>query len=548
MPEPPPVERPMEDPAPAEPLPPKPPVRDDGHVSITTSVDDATRDAGLTRTDEGDSCYPAKYFEVSDWGAPLTNGAQIGRFRSEIVGEFDEADGAGVTALVRHYVFITFGAEAIVVLSRYRPDIERPDILAMLAEIMDDGQASSALSVIPQMACDGPVALWAAAAQPQLYRYQTINGEAIRRTFLALPPHLRRHIGPGLAAKFLAIGDTVTADTLQSATARVFETPSADLGLLEARRELSDGRPDAAQRKLDDLLASADDLLPAALIERVEAALAHGDPVPDDLIALVESVGFEHRGTETGAALARAEIRALASAARYREAFERLDGARADGTADGKVAIDLSREVFALLVMDPSDEEFLTRSVSRIGEATTLPPELRRDVSLRFLDLGFPAQARAVLGGSTAVPQPEDRLIYARIALAQSKPRVAVGYLAGLDNKPALELRAAAMSMAQDHAGASQTYAELGEEGEALREAWRAGDWEQLALAEGTPFGAAGALMQDIDTPLADRTDPPLARNEALIAASRTARATIDALLVGIDGNPDGATDDVQPE
>ncbi len=523
------------------PDPPLAPVREGGHVSIITSVDDATREAETSRTDDGNSCYPDRYFQVSDWGAPLTNGADIGRFRSDIIGEFDEADGAGVTALVRHYIYITFGAEALVVLERYADDIERPDILTFMAEIMDDGRARAAVEVIPQMACDGLVSLWAAAAQPALYKYQTINGEAIRRTFLELPPHLRRHLGPTLAAKFLALGDTVTADTLQSATARVFETPTANLGLLEARRDLADGRPDAAQSKLDDILPRADDLLPDALIERVEAALAHGDPVPDDLIRLVESVGFEHRGTETGAALALAEIRALASAARYAEAFQRLEGARSDGTATGKVAIDLSREVFALLVIDPSDEEFLSRAVSRIDEAATLPAKLRRAIARRFLDLGFPAPARSVLDGAGALPEAEDRMIYARIALAQSKPNVAVGYLAGLGSREAMNLRAAAMSMARDHAGARAIYEALGDEEEAIRQAWLGADWEQITQADDPQFGPAGNLMTTLETSAASASAPPLARSETLIEASRLTRTTLETLLATLGDPPEGA-------
>lgn len=516
------------------------PVRDSGHVAIITSVDDASRSGAVAHTDGGQSCLPDRYFSISDWGIPVENGADIGHFRSGIVGEFDEADGAGVTALVRHYIYITFGAEARAIIARFQTDIERPDVLEMMAEVMDHGFARGAVTFVEQMACDGPVALWAVAAQPELYRYQTINVVAVKSAFNALPPHLRRHLGPDIAAKFLTIDDKDTADALQAATTRVFREPNAALGLLDARRDLADGAPEAARQKLDDVVTQADDLLPDALIERVEAALAHGEPVPEDVISLVKSVGFEHRGTETGAALARAEIRALASAAHYADAFDRLDGARSDGTANGKVAVDLSREVFALLVNDPSDEAFLSRTIPRLDEATTLPSQLKRDIAVRLLDLGFPAQAREVIGGAGGLPDPEDRLIYAKIALAQYKPQVAVGYLAGLDGEEFIRLRAAAMSMARDHAGAMESYAQIKDEDARTREAWRGGFWDDLASRDGNAFSEAGELMQELDAP-PDLPQTPLAMNEALIETSQSTRGTIEALLSATESRIDNS-------
>lgn len=516
------------DPEPLEPL------RDRGHVAVITSVDDATRGGTKAQTDSGQVCLPDRYFEIEDWGIPLRTGADIGYFRSGIIGEFDEADGEGVTALARHYIYITFGAEALVVIARFEDDIERSDILMLMAEVMDHGAARNAMSFVEQMACDGPVALWAAAAQPKLYRYQSINTAALRGAFAALPPHLRRHLGPTLAAKFLSIDDMETADAIQAATTRVFSETSPELGLLEARRDLADGEPEAARRKLDEVVDQADELLPDALIERVEAALAHQEPVPEDVISLVKSVGFEHRGTETGAALARAEIRALASAAHYAEAFQRLDGARSDGTAAGNVSIDLSREVFSLLVDDPSDEEFLARTVARLSEAATLPTPLRRQIAIRLLDLGFSAQSRIVLGGDGALPEPQDRVIFARIALAQAKPQVAVGYLAGLESDEAVRLRAEAMSLAQDHAGAMENYTRLGDEPAAARAAWRGGFWDALATNAESPFAQAGELMRQQDS-TSDLPPTPLARNESLIESSRSARETIETLMSEID-------------
>lgn len=528
--------------------PPEPAVNGSGHVAITTSIDRANKERVPRRTGDGNACLPDRYFDIPNWGTPLRTGSDIGIYRSDIIGEFDEIDGLGVTALIRHYIYITFGVEALAVLSRFPADIERPDILTMMAQIMDREQAGNAALMVAQMACDGPVALWAAAAQPRLYRYQEIDTAAVRLAFLKLPPHLRRHVGPPLASKFLAINDKTTADALRTGAARAMDPPSAALQLLDARREIATGDTRAATQRLDAAAPTADELLPETLIERIEAALAAGEAVPEGIIDLVESVGFEHRGTETGAALARAEIRALASAGYFAEAFGRLDGARADGTATGDTAIDLGREIFSLLVDNASDTEFLSRSGRRLDEAATLPADLRRKVATRLLDLGFPGAARPVLGDTGALPEIADRMIYARIALAQEKPQVAVGYLAGLDAPEALRLRARALSMARDHPGAMAAYADLGDGDARVREAWRGGNWEALSDLDDGALGEAAALMTDTGPLVDPMIETPLARDRALIAKSRDTRARLDALMTTLDGMSDAPDEDADPD
>lgn len=515
--------------------PPERPITDDSHVSITTSVDRASNSGQKNQTDRGQSCLPDRLFDINNWGDPVETGSEIGTYRSQIIGEFDEADGEGVTALVRHYIYITFGAEAIAVMERFPNEIERPDLLFMMAEIMDHGHATDAASIADQMACSGPVALWAAAAQPELYKYQQIDSAAVRLTFSMLPPHLRTYIGPILATKFLAIDDKVTADALRTSTSRLLETPTPSLELLDARSELAENNTQEATEILDRVTPKTDDLLPDALIERVEASLAEGESVPNDVIELVESVGFEHRGTETGALLARTEIRALASAGRFKEAFLRLDGARRDGTAAGDTATNLNHEIFSLLVRNASDSIFITRAVNRIPDAVKLDREERFKISKRLLNLGFPDQARVVLNGEGDLPQVDDRLLYAEIALAQEKPQIAVGYLAGLKSEEALQLLARAMSTAQDHDGSFATYAELGAVDQQMQQAWLGGMWDEVSRLDDGTLGEASSLMLNEPSPSTSTPVGQLAQDQQLIEKSKSTRTTIGALLTRLD-------------
>lgn len=530
----------------ARPPPAPPPAPTQGHVSVTTSVDNASRPAPTEPVLQTHGCQDDSLFTVADWGHPPGAGSQIGQYRNAIIGEFDTPRGAAVTALARHYVYLTFGAEARAVIARYPDDLEHPEILSMLAEIMDRGQASAAASVADQMACPGPVALWATAAQPALHPQQAIDTRAVRTAFIALPAHLRRHIGPDLAAKFLALGDRETSDALRAATARAAPEPAPPLDLLAARSDLADGAPEAARLTLDRIMSVAGEDLPDVLVERVAAARAQGTAVSEDTIALIRSVRFERRGTPAGAALAQAELRALASAARYGEAFDLLDTLRAGDAPDASPDTDpLTNELFAHLVANAGDADFLARSIPRLAIAATLPDAVRRDAAKRLIHLGFPAQAREVLIASSPATSPEDRLLLAGVALSERQPRATVGYLAGLDSPEAARLRAAALALAKDHAGAMAGYAAIGEEDAALAEAWRGGAWDDLAERGDTPFARAAALMRADNAPPVAAEAPPLARGNALIVDSRRTRDILEAILS--QTSPAGPPDHGEP-
>ena len=528
-------------PAPPDPLPPAAePIAGGSHVSITTSIDEAARDNQSPRTSAGKDCLPDYLFDISAWGEEPGAAGDIGAYRSDLVGEFDEIDGEGLTALVRHYLYITFGAEALSAISRYADDITRPDLLAIMAEVMDDGSASTAALLADQLSCEGKVALWAVAAQPELFRYQEINTGAVKLEFAALPAHLRRHLGPILATRFQDLGDADTARAIKDATLRILDEASPGIELLDARAAATAGRTDEAVGQLDALVPGADDTLPSVLIERVEATLAAGGAVPEDLISLIQSVGFEHRGTAIGIELALAEIRAQASALQFGDAFDRLDAAMSDGTVTGDTMVPLSEEIYSILIAQGGDDAFLTFTFDRLEETALLSGPIRTRIADRLVALGFPAEARFVLPETDALPPPEDRLLLARIAVMQDNPGAAIGYLAGLDDPAALQLRADAFSAAKDRDGARMAYAALGDVEAAQREAWTGGLWDYVATEDTGPRGEVARLLS---APATDAPDAatPLARDQSLVAEAERTRALIETLLSDTATAPDAS-------
>jgi hypothetical protein len=160
---------------------PEPIVEPQTHFAVSTAIDRARIGSGpvVSATTSGQACTSPEFFRVEDWGVPLEEGSDIGAFRAGLITEYDTTDAQGATALVRHYVYTSFGAEARALLRYYRDLVDRPDILETMAQIMDQGYADRATDYVAQMACDGPVALWAVLSQPQIFGYQTINTEAV---------------------------------------------------------------------------------------------------------------------------------------------------------------------------------------------------------------------------------------------------------------------------------------------------------------------------------------------------------------------------------
>lgn len=548
--------------------PPPPPVTRRGHITVETSIDRAA--AGPDRqgedTDDGDACLSPALFDVSNWGEEVGNGADIGAYRSHLVTERDVADSAGVTALVRNYVYITFGAEAKALIRSYPDLVDRADVLFAMAEIMDDGWSTEAADLVGQMSCDGATALWATLAQPELRPGAAVNRDAVAMAFGALPAHLRRHLGPRLSDLFLASGDQETAEIIRAAIDRARDPenmrPTSEYGLLTAQFELEAGEVEQATVTLDEVVAAGDAQLPEALLQRVEATLGAGGAVPEDVVVLLDGLAFQFRGTDTARRMVDAGIRARASAGAFDAALEQLDQAIAAGLFRPERSAELRDGLHERLTRDADDTAFLRLSLLRLAEISGLSALPRRAAAQRFLDLGLPQAARAALGDSSAMPEPVDRQVLARAALLENRPAVAIGYLAGLEDAPALSLRAEALEMARDHPGALRAYEATGDRDKMVQMAWRGGLWPEAAALDAGPIGAAAQLMEgaparpsgsvpDPDQP--DTADPSgtetgatglpgagapgladlpaLARAQALIDDSAAARKALSALL-----------------
>lgn len=521
------------------------------HVMITaeTSIDrDALQfpDGGLVTAD-GVACLPDDSFALSEWGDGTPPAAQIADRRQALIGEFDRAAPEAVAAMARLYLYLGFGAETRSTIAAFDVEVPDRDLIDAMAAIMDGGNPGPG-RLKAMAACDSAAALWAVLAVPKLTAGEPVNTKAVIRTFSALPLHLRRLLGPMVSNRFLVIGDEATARTIQGAVTRAAGDIGSEARLIDAKLELSRDNPDAARTELAVVVAEDGSASPDALILLIETQIEQGMTVDEATVETAAALAFEHRGTAMGSQLARIQVLAAAASGDFDGAFATL----AVQTRAGPEAMptELDEDLFNLLQSKAADATFLRHMFGATDRlvAADLSRGLRQSLAARLVALGFPDPARSVLAAAPT-PKAADRLLLARIALANRDPGAALRTVEGMESLAATRLRAEALATLGYHAGAAEAFAAAGDTAQAASSGWRAGDLATVqalgtpaqqeavtallppSAASASPGPNAPAASGAAETGAAPLPEGPLARNRALLAESEATRASLARLL-----------------
>ncbi|MBT2131655.1 hypothetical protein [Aliiroseovarius lamellibrachiae] len=503
------------------------------HVAVQTSIDRETalQKSETLSTQEGRACLPDEYYAIEAWGGEVQAGADLAKHKSGFLGEFDQPDAEVVTALVRQLVYLTFGAEAKALINRYGNLIDGSDSLTQMSEIMDDLTAVEGHRYSPQMGCDGNTALWAALAQSEFRPGQEINTKAIIVSFSKLPLHLRRHLGPSLAKKFLDAGDMQTAVSLRNILGRVEGDHGPEFQYLEAQIDLEQGETQLAETRLTDIVNDDTSLSPTAALEIVNARLSHNQVVPQRILELVSTFAFEQQGSRLGIDLEIAQIQALANNGDFATAIAEFRSDVADHKYNENEVASLRHAIFSELVDQGTNSDFLRYTVGAEFDYNALGEELRKPIAERLIDLGFARDARVLLDVAGTVPDTEQRLDFAKIALLERKPDVALGYLAGLVTEDAERLRAQAHDMSGDYSLSSEIYSRLGDKPAQYEAAWRGGEWSQLLGGEEGNVPAISQLILATERNAAPSQDGVFMINSGLLTKSEETRNILSGLL-----------------
>lgn len=487
----------------------------DGDPLINDGTPPPPADTG-NMTAVGADCLPDQAMALQDWGAEAAPAQTLGTMSTGLVGEFDQPDPAAVRRAVRYLLHLGFGAEARQLADGMAPaDPDRP-IWASLARILD-GATDPEGAFAGMEVCDTAAALWSLLAAENAPVGPTVASNAALRAFSALPPHLRRHLGPALADRFTARGDETAVQTIRDAILRAPGDPGDPVRLMEAERALSRGEAGSTEA-LTDLTAATGATAVEATVSLLRDAAARGAVAPDSLIEAAEAMRREYRGASQETDLAAALALAQAAAGQFETALALAQSGRSETLA----------EVWAMLGAAP-DSQLLHHGILAEGATPPpLPPETDRAIARRLIQLGFSDPALAWLGPARrpAGLQDADRLLIAEAALVRRDAAAALRALEGLDNPGVADLRQRAALLSgelppQDASPDTQ-----------FRLAMRAQDWRELA-ANGPEIWRNAATRAVGSGPAAVLgTDAPtLAGGRALLAESAEARAVLRTLL-----------------
>ncbi|RBI84635.1 hypothetical protein DRV85_11820 [Rhodosalinus halophilus] len=402
------------------------------------------------------TCLPDEYLDFTAWSDGTPYAQQIARHRLALYREFDRPDSGAAAALARLYLHMGFGAEAAAVLPLAAPAL-RPgagETLGALARILD-GAGMPAVSQAGkpafsgQAACPGPAALWSVLEAPAPSALDSVDTDAVRRAFQALPMQLRRHLAPDLVTRLRQADRPVAATSILRTVERL--TPGSTPGLDVARAEgaLAEGRPSEAERLLGAVASGTSAEGPRALVALVEARVADGRPVAPETAQLAGSYAREYRDHPLGEALRRAHVLALAGSGDLDSALSAFDA-----VAEAGYAIDAPGTLgplWSAVAAAPDETAFLRRVIARGDAPAQLPPAAAEAVAARLLKLGFPEIALSWLNGETPeASRGNAPLLRAQAALQLARPQDALLELRGLEGPGAERLRARAHMASAD--------------------------------------------------------------------------------------------------
>ncbi|MFN3993347.1 MAG: hypothetical protein ACK4IU_10635 [Tabrizicola flagellatus] len=468
------------------------------------------------------NCADETLLDIQAWGESGSPVDLLASARSGLYGEFDQIDPDAILRSVRLHLHLGFGAEAVQ-MAGLMSDTREAETLSLYKSMgrIIDGEPDPATPFAMMLDCDGPAALWAALARDRLPRHKGINRAAILRAFLALPPHLRNHLGTGLAERFLAVGDPDAARMVRDAMARTPNAEAQSIALLDAASDLHLGNSDSAQRHAADAVA-LDGNNADGLVTLVEAHFRKLQPLEAEVAETLGSFRGEIGDTARGEQVKRAIVLSLALSDQFDAAFGY------QGLAEDVIA-----DLWRVAASRADDDTFLRHAVL---PADAVPPKvtqnLELDIAKRLLDLGFPDAALVWTGQVSVADPPQRRLVAAAALLRLGDARSVVQLLAGLDDPKGAAVRAQALLRLNDLPAAAAALSSAGKPDDAARvELWRG-----VAASADSPVPEAWrdpALTSMRLEP--DATSGLLGRAASTMEASLASRTAIKALLDSVN-------------
>ena len=452
--------------------------------------------------------------------------------RGRLTGEFDRDDVGAYHELAHFYLIYGFGPEAGSVLASVQQPPREAAEMGSVARILEYGHDPEDSPFTGRMTCDTDVALWATLAPKRIPPGSDFDGDAIKRTLLAMPNTLKAIVGPLLAERFFDAREEDFARDMLRIVDRNVPGISERQALAAAKLANQEGPPDP--QAFREIIAKNSDVSPEALLHYTNSTLDHGEAVDAETIGLLESYRTQYRETPMAADLARAEILAHAASGNFPAAFTLYDSERANlmPAVQDEVVNALSRDL-ALHGAGPVFTRLYFSHATEISNKSD--PGSMNAVAQRLLDLGLPEVADRVLAeGADGEVGRTRRLLRARAALDMNLPRRAEAELTGLQGEDVAALRAEAHLANADYIEAETLFSQAGETEQAATAAWLARNWDSLRRDEEAARArladvVASQQAEPVEIPVVG--PPTLAASRAALSQSSETRDALQELL-----------------
>lgn len=473
-------------------------------------------------TPDGGECVEDARLAVQDWGSEDPVSESMAETRQGLIGEFDRPQPAALTTAAKRLIYLGFGVEARQLLQAFPPegaDRDYPLLLSLTRLV--DGETDPDGPFRGQARCDTVSALWAVLATDMPLTAGNLDEAAVRRGFSALPPHLRRSLGPGLVDRFIAAGNDGAVLALRDAMERGLSASDPELEVLDARIDLASGQPEGAEARLTDIMADPGPATADAMIALVDARMVQKAAITPETVTTLEALIEENAAGEKEPALRRALVLAHFASDNVSAAFDALPGTPATAA-----------ELWSLLADRGSDQDLLAHAVRSEEDLPVLAPETSARLADRLLSLGLSEPALDWIGKPEAGWSSERFLLQARALLAEGDARAALAAITDQASTEAEIVRARALMKLGMPDTAAAAWDAAGEPDAAATVRSWAGDWAKLAEdGPETWQSAAQILNAERTRPLRVDQDGALQRGAALASESAADRESIEDLL-----------------
>ncbi|PTQ75035.1 hypothetical protein [Celeribacter persicus] len=505
------------------------------HIRIQSSIDreSANRTEAQATDVDGNICIKNQYVDISNWGKPPDEGLQLAILRAATLGEFDQPDPEGIQRLSRYYIFLTFGAEAKAVMTNFGVYADGEDVLRAMADIMDQGYSDRPGRLKYQFHCEGPVAFWSVMVKKQLSTWENYNLDSVRATFSALPIHLRRHLGPTLSERFLAIGDEKTAQYIQNAIARAGGDHGDAFSLLDAELTLADGDLASGVTKLEDIVLEDGLNAAEALVRLIATKAQAGQAIDRKTAETAEVMAVEYRGSPYEVQLQNAAILARIHSGDADIAMRQLLDQSANVSNEKQDA--LLSDALLVLSRDADTTRFSKVMLGHINEIShmNLSDVARLEGAKRLLSAGFFKETLELMAGYATQDGDEAKRVLAEAFLGIGEPEAALRYASQLEDEEGKRLTAKAHFYLNDAESALRALdgLEPGVESDAL--SIIAADWSRLERSNVPEMSQLAEIVQQntLAEETGEESPPSLSSVRDMISSSQKTRDALDALL-----------------